>query len=710
MLKNFPKIRLPNQRWRRRIIRIALLSISLPILACIGFTAAVHWMPYADEVGQIRGTSTFFEDRNGIALAAFASDDGQWRLPLTEDQVSPQLRDAIVAVEDERFYQHAGVDWRSAAGAAWEDMRHLRARRGASTITMQVQRMIHPAPRTFCNKLLESIHAEQLERRLDKRQILLQYVNRAPFGGNLVGAGAASWRYFGRPCDRLSLAECALLAGLPQSPNRLRPDLFPLRAAARRNHVLDRMLANHMITQTAHDHATAEPVGASWRGLPQERSEGQLPAADAALPLLLRLAHERSAPTSRATIDSIVQRQVAAMAAAHLRDLDGSGIGAAAIVVLDTHTAECLADVSLGADDLMMDLTDRPRSTGSTLKPFIYAAAFDEGICTTQTVLTDAPSAWPEYEPNDYDHGFRGQLTAAEALAESRNIPAMLVLARLGAEPALGTMDAAGLHALARSPQRYGLSLAIGGAEATPLELAEAYATLARGGTHLPIRLLHSPPGPPVVQPHGARCLRAQSCWQVLHALSAVERTRAIYPACAANHVAWKTGTSGGHRDAWCAAVTRRRTCVVWLGNVRAEATPSLVGQEVAAPLALRLISMLDPADEPWPLVVEQPPGQWRPEIGDRQLLLVAPATGQQFVLARDMPTDRQRVRLRAAYRGSNAEPGKSLWWFVDDIPIGQSRTATDHWWNAIPGSHQVRVVDSQGRSASALISVRAAE
>ncbi|HXE55207.1 MAG TPA: penicillin-binding protein 1C, partial [Tepidisphaeraceae bacterium] len=622
-----------SARRARKLIFIppALLALLLGG-GWILFRVAVAWWPYPTGIAQLPADSIRIEDRNGVNLAAFAADDGQWRFRLTEDQISPHLLEAIVAVEDSRFDAHHGVDWRSVAAATWEDLIHFGARRGASTLTMQLQRLRDPHPRTLINKVEQAIRAEQIERRSTKKQILVEYVNRAPFGGNLIGAGAASWRYFDRDCRQLSLGQAALLAGLPQSPNRLRPDRFPLRAKARRDHVLDRMLTCGFITERQRAEAAAEPIDAAWHALPQDRGPDDLPPADGALPTLAGVARQDKSAVIRSTLDSRIQRQAALAARNRLRSLLPSDVSAAAVVVLDTHSGQELAAVSLnGSDSTQLDLTERSRSTGSTLKPFIYAAAFDAGIYGPQSILSDSPAAWPGYEPNDFDRTFRGKLTAAEALAESRNIPAMIVLSKVGVQPGIGVMDALGLHGLARHPGRYGLSLAIGGAEASPRELAQAYATLGRGGG-------------------ASHCLRPAACWQMLNALADTNRTTAVCPEAAASHVAWKTGTSSGKRDAWCAAVTRRYTVVVWLGNAQGEGSAVLVGQEAAAPLALQLIALLDPADDAWPNVTSGAPNTL---IAGRTestgLVIVRPGQGERLAITSDLPLARQRVKLEAA-------------------------------------------------------------
>jgi len=689
-------------RWKRILLCAFLGFASVALLGAGAFFAAVQWLPYPEPISNPT-PSTILTDRQGVELAALVSPDGQWRMPLSRQQISPHLLNAIVAVEDSRFYEHHGVDWRCVAAAAWEDLRHLRIRRGASTITMQVQRLRSPAERSFTNKILQAVRARQAERRQTKTDILVEYVNRAPFGGNLTGAGAASWRYFGRPCRDLSLAEAALLAGLPQSPNRLRPDRHPQLAQSRRDHVLDRMLECGFITKSQRDEAAREPVNAKWRQLPQDRANNT-PPTDGAMPTLLTLTTHHPGQTISTTLDATFQRQTMNAAREQLNILQPSGIGAAAVVVIDNATGQCRAAISLGDKDIRIDLTRRPRSTGSTLKPFIYAAAFDAAICSPRTVLADNQISWAGYEPSDYDREYRGPLTAAEALAESRNIPAMRVLARVGVQNAIALMDAAGLHSLAHDPNRYGLTLAIGGAEATPLEIAQAYSSLARGGEVIPVTFV---PADIIPQTPHARFVRPDACWQVLAALSEPARTRAVSPEAIDTHVAWKTGTSSAHRDAWCAAVTRKLTIIVWLGNTGGDGSPALVGQESAAPLAQRLIAMFDPKDDPWPIVRESSETKiaLRESPSESGLVIRSPSPNQQIVLESDVPSDKQRVALIAA-RNSKGTSQK-LWWFVDDHEFATSTETQKLWWQPTPGDHEIRALNETGQSAAVKVRVR---
>jgi membrane carboxypeptidase/penicillin-binding protein PbpC len=815
-----PPIPRPRRRRRCRLVLLSLVLLTGATLPWLTFQAAVAWWPYPAGLDTPRQTSTWVQDRRGAPLAAFVADDGQWYLPLLQDQVSPHLLKALVAAEDARFYQHHGVDWPAVAQSAWEDVKALGIRRGASTITMQVQRLREPRPRGFLAKFEQAVRACQLEKQLPaqdaKARVLLEYVNRAPFGGNLTGAGAASWRYFGRACNDLSLGQAALLAGLPQSPIRLRPDRYPDRARRRRDYVLGRMLATGVITREQYQQAIAEPLDAQWRPLPQDTTAAA-PASEPAapgptvfgsMPTLKWLTESHPGAVLRTTLDSDIQSQAYDASKQQLDALGPSAVTAAAVVVLDTQTGQCLAAVSLSRDAKGVDLTRSPRSTGSTLKPFIYAAAFDDSLATPATILHDTPAAWAGYVPGNFDGSFRGDIPAADALAESRNIPALQLLSRVGVERAAGLMGRLGLARIGKSPQRYGLSLAVGGAEASPIQLAQAYAALGRGGmpaevsfvlrNELPASLspfpgvplvithaLHTSPwastagaapdsrrltpspgtpgevrggrgegafvaspskdphpsplpeyrereqeqmpasslsndkgapaeavgdiGPSLQSPE-APVFSTSACWQTLAALSDSSRTQAISRDAARVNAAWKTGTSSGRRDAWCAAVTRSHTVVVWMGNPSGKGAEPLVGSEAAAPLALKLIASLDHQEHPAPWLTGDAaaPTAGEPAVIaaplDRRVTLLSPADGSQIVIDADQAADRQKVLLRAV-PADQKQP--HLWWFVNGSPVGETDGDQPLFWAPEPGAHEVRVVDAEGRSATARVNVR---
>ncbi len=306
-------------------------------------------------------------------------------------------------------------------------------------------------------------------------------------------------------------------------------------------------------------------------------------------------------------------------------------------------------------------------------------------------MLDDAPAAWAGYEPGDYDRRFDGPEVAAAALARSRNVPALVVLSRVGVGRAVGVMGAAGLATLARTPERFGLSLAVGGAEVTPVELAGAYATLGRGGTVRAAGVVAAEKG----GPERGSVLRRSSCLKVLQCLADPERTRGVWPGAERLGVAWKTGTSGGHHDAWCAAVTPRRTVVVWMGNADGAASDALVGQDVAAPLALRVMAAVDPGGAGF-----APPSGFlvagtAVEPPATAIVMTSPTDRQEIVRDPDTAADRQRVPLRARAAGG-------VWWFVDGSPVGTGQA----WWDPVPGGHEVRAVDGAGHAAVARVRV----
>ncbi len=671
--------------------------VAAPLAAVMLFQAAVAWWPDApDRAGRPQPGATILQDRDGGELAALAGADGQFHLPLAADDAGPWLANAVIAVEDSRFREHGGVDWKSASFAGWEDIRSFSIRRGASTIPMQVIRLRDPQARSFASKLMQAVRATQLMRRASADDVVLEYLNRAPFGGNLVGAASASWRYFAKPCSKLTLAEAATLAGLPQSPSRLRPDRYPLLAQARRDHVLDRMLACGMITAEQHKQASAEPLIAQWRQLPQ-----QLPSAAAAtaMPTLAHLTAGRPGGTLRTTIDPNLQKALADIARLQLAELPTSSADlGVAVIVLDTPTGECLAAVNAGPAAGDLDLTHRRRSTGSTLKPFIYALAFEEGICGPDTLVTDGPLGWSGYAPRNFDRTFRGQLPAHEALAQSRNIPAMDLLSRVGVARAGRLLKDLGL-ARADDPDRYGLTLAVGGAEASPIELAGAFATLARGGRHLNARLIADDQ-----DAIPARLLSAKACAQAVQALADPERTRRISPAAAKLGAAWKTGTSSDQRDAWCAAVTASRTVVVWVGKPVSHGDAALIGAEAAAPLAMAVLVAADgggSAPGTDSVLASSSESESIPPRVHR-FAIVSPQQRQEIVIDPSAAPENQQVALR-----TDTGVADPVYWFVDADPLPAVPGGSTQWWRPLAGAHVIRAVTAGGEASAVQINVR---
>ena len=644
------------------------------ILAALALEGAVRWWPYPTSLNRPPTASTLVVDRQAHPLAAFASIQGEWQVPQTLDECGRWLPRAVEAVEDHRFRHHAGVDWYGLGAAIWQTAWAGRRVCGASTLTMQVQRLREPRPRTLASKVIELIRARQLERQLSKDALLVEWLNRAPFGGNLIGAGAASWRWFGVPCRDLTLGQAAFLAGLPQNPERLRPDLHPAAALARRNHVLARMLATGVITADEYDTARTEVWTVDLHPLPQRQDDrtaswtAVCAAAAAGRTGVIATAYDRR------VLELADQALVRAQG-----KLIGEGIDGAALVVVDNASGEVRAAVGAGGPE-DLDLTRCPRSTGSTLKPFLYAGAFAAGIATPASVVDDRPAAWGGFTPRDYDRTWRGQLTASEALADSRNLPAMHLMAALGVGPTGSLLEGLGLAGMAVQAQRAGLTLAVGGGILSPRDLARGYAAFVRCALADTATI----PG-----------LTPRACRQTLASLAGRERTAVVSSAAAPLGIAWKTGTSSGHRDAWCAAVTPTWTVVAWFGTIRGAGRSSLVGHDAAAPVALDLLAAIDP----------QPLVAWS-EVGTQAPVGPVPVPVLPAALAITQPAPQARIRLETA-----AQPIRlpftcqgattPVWWFLNGTLLGSAQPRETWWWTCTPGQHHLRVVDGNGRGAT---------
>jgi penicillin-binding protein 1C len=524
---------------------------------------------------------------DGTPLLALVGRDDQWRTPVPLDRVSPQLVAATIAIEDRRFRRHPGVDPVAVARAAWQNLTQGRVVSGASTLTMQVCRMMDDRPRTLGAKAIESFRALQLERLRDKDAILRHYLDVAPYGGNIRGVEAASRVWFGKPADRLSLAEAALIAGLPQSPERLRPDRNPGAARTRRNAVLLAMRDAGFIDEAARAAAAAEPVrvvargGGGWNA---GAIDGQPLAPHVAWMALA--ARPEGGPT---TIEPSIQSQLARAVAVHQRTLPpGTDVAA---VVIDVATSSIVALVGSAdpgdpADGQVNGVLAR-RSPGSALKPFIYAAAMEAGRLAPDSLLPDAPIDRAGWRPGNFDRTFRGPVTASEALRDSLNIPAILLAEEIGLPRCIGVLEAVGLDLPTDAAARGGLSLAVGGIEVTLLDLTNAFATLARGGTMREPRLLAAAPdGAPVLSP-----LTAATITDMLST-----RHRSPYAGgdvleSASTWFAWKSGTSSARRDAVAVGHNGRYAIGVWVGRFAGGGDVAYTGRTSAEPLLATLFA-----------------------------------------------------------------------------------------------------------------------
>ncbi len=606
----------------RRIIRWAAISTCAAVaLAFAALEALILAFPFPEEcLAEVSGGgSCLILDREGGLVAWRVGPRDEWRLPVSVDEVSPWLVKAIVAAEDERFWSHDGVDEVAVARALIQNVSSGRRVSGASTISMQVVRMLEPSERTYAAKLRESFRALQLERlarnRSDpfgdlasvqlrpaegragrgegpstvlpermagKARVLTCYLNIAPFGGNVTGAEAAARRYFAKPAAELSLGEAALLAGIPQSPARLNPARHLGRALARREYVFKRMIELGLVSadEVASARREAIVIAAPAPGTGAPRFADYVTSVRGA-----------SGGIVRTTLDP--RAQAAAREAVAERARNASpGLGAA-LVVIGVEEVELLAMV--GSSDPGNPLVGwvngatARRQPGSLLKPLIYAAAYDIGILTPAGVVHDVPTSWKGYRPRNIDRDFLGPIPAERALAESRNVPAVRLLDSVGVPRLVEDMAALGLGVDA-AEAKAGLSLALGTTEVRLLDVAVAYAALARGGEHAQPRVFMGDPADqsdPAERP-AHRVWSEGASYLTLRSLGAADSRERARPA-------WKTGTSWDHRDAWAVVATPRYVVAAWCGRVSGGGDDELLGARSALPLAAAVLERLDP-------------------------------------------------------------------------------------------------------------------
>ncbi|AUY37160.1 peptidoglycan glycosyltransferase PbpC [Pseudomonas soli] len=522
---------------------------------------------------------------DGTPLWRFADADGVWRYPVSPQEVSPLYLEALLAYEDRWFYRHPGVNPMALARAAWLNLRGGRVVSGGSTLSMQVARLLDPHDRTLPGKLRQLWRTVQLEWHLSKDEILQLYLNRAPFGGTLQGVAAASWAYLGKSPKHLTPAEAALLAVLPQAPSRLRPDRHPERAQRARDKVLQRLAEYQVWPAQRIDEAREEPLLLAPRQEP------------ALAPLLARrLNTPNSPPLIRTTLDAALQRRLEDLLLGWRARLPGRT--SAALLVVETQSMAVRA--YLGSIDLSderrfghVDMIHALRSPGSTLKPFLYAMAMDDGLIHSESLLQDVPRRYGDYRPGNFSMGFSGPVSASSALALSLNLPAVQLLEAYGPKRFAAQMRMGGMPLVLPPLAEPNLSLILGGAGSRLEDLVGGYAALARGGLSAQVRLQ---PQDPLVE---RRLLSPGSAWITRRILSGLARPDRDPHAELVQRpqLAWKTGTSYGFRDAWSVGVGPRYLIGVWIGRPDGTPVPGQFGLASAAPLMLQVHDLLSNRD-----------------------------------------------------------------------------------------------------------------
>ncbi|MBN2104863.1 penicillin-binding protein 1C [bacterium] len=551
--------------------------------------------------------SVILLDRDNHLLGATISQDEQWRFPAM-DSVPESFIQAITQYEDKRFFRHPGVDLKAIMRAAWQNIRAGKIISGGSTLTMQVIRLARKEKsRTVWEKCIEIILSIRLELTLNKEEILILYAAHAPFGGNVVGLEAASWRYFGCGPEQLSWAETAMLAVLPNSPALIHPGKNRMILKRKRNDLLSKLCANHVIDSLTCRLAQHEP-------LPPE----PLPLPRLAPHLLQRekqvvqhISQKKTASGSRikTTLQKQLQMRSARIVRSHCHRLAANEIHNACALILDVQSGHVLAYIgnisdSTGIHGNWVDIIMAPRSTGSILKPLLYAAMMQSGDLLPHTLIPDIPTRLGGFAPQNFDHSYQGAVPASMALARSLNVPAVRMLQDYGVDRFYHFLKQCGFTTLSRPARSYGLSLILGGAEGTLWEITGIYACLARTlqydfNQSIPHQSSFFMPTCQNIHERayaGDPPLSAGACWLTLKAMLEVIRpgNEAVWKEfVSSRRVAWKTGTSYGFRDAWAVGVTPEYAVGVWVGNADGQGRPELTGLHAAAPILFDLFNIL---------------------------------------------------------------------------------------------------------------------
>jgi penicillin-binding protein 1C len=594
------------------IKRLALRSASAFLVMFTLYQCAYHcaaWLAERalPEVLFDRPYAARLLDRDGVLLGARVAEDGQWRFQPSERPLPPRLVRALVMFEDQRFWSHGGVDLIAVLRALKSNLLHQRVVSGASTLSMQVMRLaLRRKDRSLSTKLYEAWLTLGLERRYSKEQILRLYMAHAPFGGNVVGLEAAAWRYFGRSPEELTWAEGAMLAVLPNQPGMMHLKRNRSALKLKRDQLLDELLDQGELTELDAQLARAEPLPTLQSKMPHEALHF-FDTARAAL----RKAGERT-PNITTSLHAPLQRALNRVAERYAERLAQQGIHNLALVVLNNHTL--LPEAYIGNVPSLkarqaphLDLVQRARSTGSTLKPLLFAGMLDAGDIVPSSLIPDVPTRFHHFKPLNADRAYRGAVSAEEALIKSLNVPAVRMLRRYGVPLFYRLLTQLGLSTLTREASEYGAALIIGGAEGELWELTRAYALLAH---HL---LYPSEAERAHAQKRGREGLTPMknfmehplfsaslplsrgATWLTFQVLTQVTRPRTFqHGALGERPIAWKTGTSQGHRDGWSIGLTPSYTVGVWIGNAHGGGRPGLTGSRAAAPLLFEVFSHLE--------------------------------------------------------------------------------------------------------------------
>ena len=639
--------------------------------------------------------STEVVDRNGALLRALATPQGVWRFNVALDQVEPQFVDMLIAYEDRRFRTHHGLDLIAMVRAAVQLVTNGRIVSGGSTISMQLARLIEPRDkRSLLAKVRQMVRAVQIERRLSKDEILERYLTLAPYGGNLEGIRAASLAWYGKEPKRLTTGEAALLVALPQLPERRRPDLNPTNALAARDRVLQRMVSERLLDAGEVERGLSDPI----------------PPQRLALPFLAAHTAQRALATApgqkrhQLTIDRRAQEaleRVAREAAARL----GPRISVA-MVMADARSGDVVAEVgSAGFFDSnragWVDMTRAVRSPGSTLKPFIYGLAFEQGLVAQETIIEDRPSNFSGYRPRNFDLAYQGDVSVRTALQMSLNVPAVHLLDSVGPAKMTTRFRQTGVEMALPRNEQPGLAIALGGAGITLRELVQLYTAFPNLGEVVQL-------GDLAGQRQRARLLDAPASWHISDMLGGVT------PPQGARHqgIAYKTGTSYGYRDAWSVGFDGRHVLGVWVGRPDGAPVPGLAGYQSAAPILFEAFAKSGFPVLPLP---RAPAGALRTARADLPVTLRRFTTGKEELHDKQVAEAAPQIvfppqgsRIERVEDGPKTvalklQGGRAPFrWLANGRAFDRvSRRRTTTWMPLGSGFSTLTVIDASGRSAS---------
>lgn len=558
------------------------------LLVTLVFTILLFIIPLPEKKLYPAQAYRFYDDK-GDLINLLISQDQFYRMYIPFDQIPPLFIKTLLIHEDQYFYKHLGVNPFAIARATFDNLAASRIVSGGSTITMQLARMLERRERTVVAKLIESFRALQLEIRYSKKEILAHYQAIAPYGGNIEGLQAAAFRYFNKPATDLSIAEIALLVAIPKSPNKRRPDRHPEVAKEVRDQILEKMLLANLINKEQHSRAKKEKIK-----IKRNQQLNIIPHTAWHLRL-----NQPKKYVWHTTIDTNIQQRTKNLLNQYVKRLDQYHITNAAAVVIDNENREVKAIVgsvdyfskkALGANDG----SRAARSPGSTLKPFLYGLALQEGFITERTVLYDIPINYAGYSPQNYSKDFIGPVQVHEALTESLNTVAVKLSNKIGMDKLYNLLKAGGVSTLNKPSVYYGLPLVLGGVEIPLLETTNLYASLANEGIYQPYKILKDNQ-----TENKSQLISKEASWIISHILTDVERPD--FPASwqySKNRptIAWKTGTSYGHQDAWSIGYTPRYTIGVWMGNFDGSPSIGLTGSSMAAPILFDLFQAIEPS------------------------------------------------------------------------------------------------------------------